>query len=186
MTRAVDALRLAREEAEANAAIGESAKVQARLALAVAFTDPERADDEVDLAHRLLARTHLRSTTLTARGAALVRDAGRAEDVPDRATVLLAEIGVAGVKSAEARLRLALCFHHAVRADDVALTAALSGLRTHTADGYFAHYAEAAHFLAAVPLPDDWPRARWVDGEAVTRARWRGLVLARRQLVGVA
>jgi hypothetical protein len=59
-------------------------------------------------------------------GAALVRDAGFAADVPDRAAILLAEIGVSGISYAAAKLQLALCFHHAVldAQDDLATATA--------------------------------------------------------------
>jgi hypothetical protein len=59
-------------------------------------------------------------------GAALVRDAGFAADVPDRAAILLAEISYAAAK-----LQLALCFHHAVldAQDDLATATATATAR---------------------------------------------------------
>jgi predicted negative regulator of RcsB-dependent stress response len=54
MERATAAYLAARSEAEEHGAAGETAKSQAHLAFAVSFTDPLRADDELDLADRLL------------------------------------------------------------------------------------------------------------------------------------
>jgi hypothetical protein len=70
-------------------------------------------------------------------GAALVRDAGFAADVPDRAAILLAEIGVSGISYAAAKLQLALCFHHAVldAQDDLATATAIARLSELTQSG---------------------------------------------------
>ncbi|MEV6652747.1 hypothetical protein [Streptomyces sp. NPDC051219] len=135
MERAAAAYLAARSEAEEHGVVGETDMVQAHLAFAVAFTDPLRADDELDLADRLLSRLSLRSTEMTARIATLVRDAGFAADLPDRAAVLLAEIDVSGISYAAAKLQLALCFHHAAldAQDDLATT--ITRLRELTQSG---------------------------------------------------
>ncbi|MFF7472511.1 ATP/GTP-binding protein [Streptomyces sp. NPDC008092] len=184
MDRAAAAYRAARSEAEQNGAVGETAMSQAHLAFAVAFTDPVQADDELDLADRLLSPLSLRSTELTARIASLVRDAGYAADVPDRATVLFAEIGVSGVSYAAAKLQLALCFHHAVLDAHDELAAGIALLRELTHSGDYAYYVEIAHFMAGLPLPPGSARARWIEGEPRTRERWRNVVMTRRDRLG--
>ncbi|WP_329412202.1 ATP/GTP-binding protein [Streptomyces sp. NBC_00704] len=180
MERAVAAYLAGRREAEEQGVVGETAMVQAHLAFAVAFSDPLRADDELDLAERLLSPLSLRSSEMTARIAVLVRDAGFAADLPDRAAVLLAEIEVSGIAYAAAKLQLALCFHHAVLGvqDDVAT--AIASLRELTRSGDYAYYVDIAHFMAGLPLPEHTAGARWTDGERQTRERWRHLVMTRR------
>ncbi|MGW1268325.1 ATP/GTP-binding protein [Streptomyces sp. NPDC002491] len=184
MERATSAYLAARSEAEEHGAVGETAMVQAHLAFAVSFADPLRADDELDLADRLLSRLSLRSSEMTARIAALVRDAGFSADVPDRAAVLLAEIGVSGISYAAAKLQLALCFHHAVLDAQDVLVDAITRLRELTQSGDYAYYVEIAHFMAGLPFPEHTARARWIDGERQTRERWRHLVETRRSRLG--
>ncbi|MFD5913553.1 ATP/GTP-binding protein [Streptomyces massasporeus] len=184
MERATAAYMAARSEAEEHGAAGETAMVQAHLAFAVSFADPLRADDELDLADRLMSRLSLRSSEMTARIAALVRDAGFDADVPDRAAVLLAEIGVSGISYAAAKLQLALCFHHAVLDAQDVLVDAITRLRELTQSGDYAYYVEIAHFMAGLPFPEHTARARWIDGERQTRERWRHLVETRRRRLG--
>ncbi|MGW7622519.1 ATP/GTP-binding protein [Streptomyces antimycoticus] len=73
--RAAAAFEAARTEAEQHNAPGERAIAQTLLALVTAFTDPDRADDELALAHQYLAPLDQRATTLYAHVAALIRDA---------------------------------------------------------------------------------------------------------------
>ncbi|MEU3048480.1 hypothetical protein ABZ705_18545 [Streptomyces sp. NPDC006984] len=147
---------------------------------------PLRADDELDLADRLLSPLNLRSTELTARIAALVRDAGLATDLPERAAVLLAEIGVSGVSYAAAKLQLALCFHHAVLDAHNDLAAGITRLCELTQSGDYAYYVDIAHFMASLPIPEQAPRAGWIDGEERTRERWRNIVIRRRRFLNTA
>ncbi|MCH0557659.1 ATP/GTP-binding protein [Streptomyces sp. MUM 16J] len=184
--RAAAAYLAARSEAEEHGVVGETAMVQAHLAFAVSFVDPLRADDEIDLADRLLSRLSLRSSEMIARIAALVRDAGFDADLPERAAVLLAEIGVSGISYAAAKLQLALCFHHAVLDAQDDLTTAITRLRELTQSGDYAYYVEIAHFMADLPLPEHTARARWIDEEEQTRDRWRHLVETRRRRLGTA
>ncbi|WP_419596619.1 ATP/GTP-binding protein [Streptomyces brasiliscabiei] len=186
MERATAAYLAARSEAEEHGAVGETAMVQAHLAFAVSFADPLRADDELDLADRLLSRLSLRSSEMTARIAALVRNAGFDADLPDRAAVLLAGIGVSGISYAAAKLQLALCFHHAVLDNQDDLTTAITRLRELTQSGDYTYYVDIAHFMAGLPLPEHTARARWIDGERQTRERWRHLVGTRRNRLGTA
>ena len=180
MERSVAAYLAGRNEAEEHGVVGETAMVQAHLAFAVSFSDPLRADDELDLANRLLSHLSLRSSEMTARIAVLVRDAGFATDLPGRAAVLLAEIGVSGIAYAAAKLQLALCFHHAVLGAQDDLATAITRLRELTQSGDYAYYVDIAHFMAGLPLPEHTARARWIDGEQQTRERWRRLVTTRR------
>lgn len=184
--RAIAAYLAARSEAEEHGAAGETAMSQAHLAFAVSFTDLLRADDELDLADRLLSCLSLRSSEMTARIATLVRDAGLAPDVPDRAAVLLAEIDVSGISYAAAKLQLALCFHYAVLDAQDDLVTAITRLRELTQSGDYAYYVEIAHFMAGLPLSEHRARAQWIDGERQTRERWRNLVEARRNRLGTA
>ncbi|MBE8477727.1 MULTISPECIES: hypothetical protein [Streptomyces] len=183
--RAVAAYRAGRDEAEQHGVVGETAVAQAHLAFAAALADPARADDELDLAERMLESLSLRSNEITARIAGLVRDAGRGADVLDRGAVLRAEIDVSGIAYAAAKLQLALCFHHAVLGDDAGLQLAIDQLRGLTRRGGYAYYVDIAYFMGDLPLPVAAPGPRWVDGQRRTRQRWRGLVTARRRLLGL-
>ncbi|WP_320784218.1 ATP/GTP-binding protein [Streptomyces sp. CRN 30] len=179
MDRAAAAYRAGRGEAEEHGAVGEAAMCQAHLSFAVAFTDPAEADDEIDLAGRLLSPLSQRSAEMTVRLAALARDAGYATDLPDRAAVLLAEIETSGISYAAAKLQLVLCFHHALVGAHDEVEAGISRLHDLTHGGDYAYFVEIAHFMAGLPLPPDIARAQWIDGEEQTRERWRGMVRTR-------
>ncbi|MEV7501637.1 ATP/GTP-binding protein [Streptomyces sp. NPDC093018] len=180
MERAANAYLAARSEAEEHGAIGEAAMAQAHLAFAVSFADQVRADTELDLAGRLLSRLSSHSSEMTARIGMLIRDAGVAGDVPDRAADLLAEIGVSGLSYAATKLHLAVCFHHAVLDTQGRLMEEIARLREVTQNGDYAYYVEIAHFMAGLPLPEHTARAQWIDGEQQTRERWQSLVATRR------
>lgn len=182
MERAAAAYAAARAEAEDHGVAGERATAQAYRALALAFTDPALADDEIDLAQQLLTGLDLRATRLTTEIAALVRDAGTDENLEDRAHVLRTEITVAGLASLHTSLELALCFHHAVHNAHDQVAAAISRLRDLTSSGDYAYLADAAHFMADLPLPAPSP-AQWLDGQQRTRERWRSLVITRRDFL---
>ncbi|NUH42865.1 ATP/GTP-binding protein [Streptomyces samsunensis] len=184
MDRAADAYQAARTEAEHHGIAGERATSQAQRAFVLAFTDPDRAEDELELAEQLLTGLTLRATTLTTHTAGLIRSAGTpGPAVEDRASVLRADIHTAGVTAAHATLELGLCFHHAVRGDGDALQAATTRLRALTQNGDYAYYTDIAHFMADLPLPADHaPQTQWIDGDESARQRWRALVTARRGL----
>ncbi|MFC9429567.1 hypothetical protein [Streptomyces sp. NPDC056987] len=167
MTRAAAAYERARVEAEQHGVAGERATAQAQRAFVLAFTDPARADDELELAQQLLTGLDLRATTFTTEIAALVRDAGCARDVEDRARRLRTDIRVAGLASTEATLDLALCFHHAVQDERAALATTIARLRERTHSGDYAYYTDLTHFMAGLPLPAPSP-ARWLDTEQET------------------
>jgi hypothetical protein len=75
-------------------------------ALAIAFLNPDQADDELDLAEQLLTRVDLRATSIMAAIAALIRDAGNPA-LEDRVRVLRTELDVAGLTSTAPTLELA-------------------------------------------------------------------------------
>ncbi|MER8159959.1 ATP/GTP-binding protein [Streptomyces sp. NPDC094472] len=182
MDRAAAAYEAARTEAEQHGIAGERATSQAQRAFVLAFSDPDQAEDELELAEQLLTGITLRATTLTTHTADLIRSAGTpGPAVEDRASVLRADIHTAGVTAAQAALELGLCFHHAVRSDEAAIQATIARLRDLTQSGDYAYYIDIAHFMADLPLPADHaPQTQWIDGDESARQRWRGLVTARR------
>ncbi|OAH16326.1 hypothetical protein [Streptomyces jeddahensis] len=161
----------------------EAAHNQALRALAVAFYDPRQADDEIDLAHQLLANLDLSATTVNAAIATLIRDAGNPA-LDDRIHNLRAELDIAGLTSVIPTLELAAAFHRAVLDDHDALAATLSRLREQTQNGDYAYYVDIAHYMADLPL-SHVSGARWLDGEPTTRQRWRALATARRNHLGL-
>ncbi|MFI2292893.1 ATP/GTP-binding protein [Streptomyces niveus] len=180
MDRSAQAFQAARLEGEEHRKTGEAAMSQAMRAFTLAFTNAENADDEIDLAERLLARVDLRAATLDVRIATLLRDAGNSAGVEARAQVLAADISASGLVFAQAKLELALAFHHSVRDDQQGIASCISRLRELTREGYYAYYVDIAHFMAGLPLPGDHTPPRWLDSEGATRARWQALVAARR------
>ncbi|MFI6689190.1 ATP/GTP-binding protein [Streptomyces sp. NPDC050485] len=175
--RAVNAYEIARTEAEQHGNAGEQAIAQARLALAIAFADPARADDEIALATRLLDGLTQRATTLIVHIAALVRDAG-APAVADRAQVLRTELAVAGLTWLNTTLDVALAFHHAVFGARQDLATITDRLREATATGGYAYYADIARFMAAQSAPAS--PTQWLEGEPAVHEHWQALVTARR------
>ncbi|WP_344317898.1 ATP/GTP-binding protein [Streptomyces javensis] len=180
MERAAAAYAAARREAEDHGIAGERATCQAQRGFVLAFTNPDLADDELELAQHLLAGLDLRATGLTVQIATLLRDAGTSTDLEDRASILRTEISVAGLTSTAATLELAMAFHHAVRGTREDLLATISRLRelTRGSNGDYAYYLDIAHFMAGLPLDTPSP-ARWLDSQDSTRQRWRALVTDR-------
>ncbi|MFE9259230.1 hypothetical protein [Streptomyces sp. NPDC006879] len=153
--------------------------MQVRLALAVSFADPDRADHELSLAHQLLDGLDQRSNTLLAQVVALIKDAGTG-DVTSRAQNLRTGIEAAGLPFLHRFVELALAFHHAVRGEDQGLAATIDRLRAHTTTGDFAYFTDIAHYMAGLPLPEP-STTRWTVNEADVRSAWRGLVRARQE-----
>ncbi|MFE3144292.1 ATP/GTP-binding protein [Streptomyces scopuliridis] len=176
---AVTAFEAGRAEAEQHGAAGERAMTQVRLALAVSFADPVRADDELALADQLLNGLDQRSNSLLAQVVALIKDAGTG-GVTDRAQSLHADIETAGLPFLHRFVELALAFHHAVRGEDQGLAATIARLRELTATGGFAYFSDIAHFMAALPLPEP-ATTRWTKNEDDVRSAWRGLVQTRQE-----
>ncbi|MFC8273804.1 ATP/GTP-binding protein [Streptomyces sp. NPDC057271] len=176
---AVAAFEAGRAEAEQHGATGERAMMQVRLALAVSFADPDRADDELSLAHQLLDGLDQRSNTLLAQVVALIKDAGTG-DVTSRAQNLRTGIEAAGLPFLHRFVELALAFHHAVRGEDQDLAATIDRLRALTTTGDFAYFTDIAHYMAGLPLSEP-STTRWSVNEADVRSAWRGLVRARQE-----
>ncbi|MFJ2061308.1 hypothetical protein ACIOMM_36125 [Streptomyces sp. NPDC087908] len=176
---AINAFEAGRAEAEQHGAAGERAMMQVRLALAVSFADPDRADDELALAHQLLDGLDQRSNTLLAQVVALIKDAGTG-NVTDRAESLRSDIEAAGLPFLHRFVELALALHHAVRGEDQDLAATIGRLRTLTATGDFAYFTDIAHFRGGLPLPGPLT-TRWTRSEDDVRSAWRGFVQARQQ-----
>ncbi|MFI1155100.1 hypothetical protein [Streptomyces sp. NPDC020817] len=153
--------------------------MQVRLALAVSFADPDRADDELALAHQLLGGLDQRSSTLLAKVVALIKDAGTS-GVTNGAQGVNAEIEAAGLPSLHRFVELVLAFHHAVRGEDQGLAATIDRLRALTATGDFAYFTDIAHYMAGLPLPEP-STTRWTKSEADVRSAWHGLVRVRQE-----
>ncbi|WP_138894532.1 ATP/GTP-binding protein [Streptomyces chryseus] len=176
LDQAITAYETARTEAERHGNTGEQAITQARLTLAVAFTDPARADDEITLATQLLDGLAQRATTLITHIAALIRDAG-SPDVTDRAQTLRTELTVAGLTWLGPTLDVALAFHHAVLGNRHDLAATADQLRESTTTGSYAYYAHIAAALGGLPQPQ--PPVRWLEDDHTVRDRWHTLVTTR-------
>ncbi|MGW6857828.1 ATP/GTP-binding protein [Streptomyces xanthophaeus] len=177
MQAAANAYAAARDQAEHHAVVGERATSQTQRAFVLAFTDPDRADDELHLAEQYLTGLDLRATSFTLRIAALIRDAGTLPSL-EPARTLRTEIREAGITAAEAALELALAFHHAVADEPDKVQGVVDRLNRLVRNGEYAYYADIAHFMAALPLPV--PSAiRWTTTEDDVRSSWRGLVQAR-------
>lgn len=157
--------------------------MQVRLALALSFADPVRADAELSLAHQLLEDLDQRANVLLARVVALIKDAGT-NGISDRAQSLNTDITAAGLPYLHRFVELAVAFHDAVLGDDHPLGSTIDHLRELTASGDFAYFTDIAHFMAGLPLPD-LSSTRWVDGSDPVRTRWRQIVLDRRALLAV-
>lgn len=172
-----------RTEAEQHGKSGEAAHNQALRAFTLAFTDPQQAADEIDLARHLLHGRTLRATALTVQVAALVRDAGLTTDIEDRGRLLGTEVTTAGLTSVRPVLEAALGFHHAVLGNHIQVDAVLAHLGEVSASGDHAYFADLVRFM------DDRPNLHlsgagpiWLADEHRVRERWRALVLRRRTL----
>ncbi|MEU1091553.1 hypothetical protein ACFYPN_33325 [Streptomyces sp. NPDC005576] len=175
--RAAESYLAGRTEAEQHAKAGEAAHNQALYAFTVAFYDTDQATTEIDLAHQLLTGLNLRATTINARRAALIRDAGT-HNVDTDITTLRNEIENAGLTSLKPAIELAAAFHQAVLDDHTALAATLDRLRETTSQEH-TYFVDIAHFMAGLPLTTP-TTAQWLDGPETTRHRWRTLVTDRR------
>ncbi|MDV9171987.1 ATP/GTP-binding protein [Streptomyces sp. W16] len=183
MPRAAAAYEAHRTEAENFGYAGERAIAQAHRAWVLAFTDPAIADDELDLAQRLLTGYDERATTLTTQIAVLVRAAGtRGTDIENHAQRLRTQIDNVGIRAAQTSLELTLGFHYAVCGSLSQVEDVLARLQVLTRGGDYAYYIDLVSFMADLPLSyGHLNPPLWLDGETATRARWRSLVTARRE-----
>ncbi|HEY9369694.1 hypothetical protein [Streptomyces sp.] len=179
MHAAAAAYAAARAEAEDDGNPGEQAIAQTHLALAVAFTDPGRADDEIARAEQLLSGLDQRATRLTAQIAALVRHAGTSgPEFEDRAAVLRGEVIASGISAAAHLLGLAAVFDHAVRGEVPAARDVLTRLREFTQNGDHAYHLDIGHHLAGLTPPAN-STVIWAEDLETVRARWHDLVARR-------
>ncbi|GAA4120045.1 hypothetical protein [Streptomyces hundungensis] len=155
--------------------------LQVRTALALSFADPQRADDELALAHQLLDGVDQRANRLLAHITALIKDAGTPA-LPERAEQLRADIEAAGLPYLYRFLELALAFHHSVDSDGQALAVTIDRLHALTASGDFAHFYDIAHFMAGLSRTPG-SAVRWLDGPDTARTKWRRLVTTRQHLL---
>lgn len=170
-------------EAMAESNPGEAALSRACLAFAAAFQDSGRADQQIRLAEQLLQSATIRWAEVQTRIAGLLRDAGADPALPARTAAVEAEADASGLTSSVAYARLAVCFHHAVLADQPALDAARARLRACVNGAEFAYLLEISHFFDGSEPPTDLPRARWIDGTPATAARWAAVTADRRTAI---
>lgn len=170
-----------RDQALATGQVGEAALSQACLAFAAAFQDRPRAAEQIARAEDLLAGVSIRWAETQTLIAALVRDAGIAPDLPERAEAVAVEAVEAGLTSSVAYIRFAECLHALVNGAPEALARARERLMEDCVNGVeFAYLAELTYLMADEEPPSDLPRAEWLDSVPQVRARWVGLVEDRR------
>ncbi|ONK11303.1 hypothetical protein STBA_20340 [Streptomyces sp. MP131-18] len=172
-----------RDEALSTGQPGEAALSQACLAFAAAFQDRPRAAEQISRAHELLGQATIRWAEIQVRIAELVRDAGMAPDLPERAEQVAALAQEAGLSSSVAYAHLAGCFHAAVLGSPSLLAEARDRLRASVRGEEFAYLLELAHLMAGDPPPPGLPAAQWLDGRQQTQARWTALVADRQREV---
>ncbi|MBD0742880.1 ATP/GTP-binding protein [Streptomyces sp. CBMA152] len=181
MGLACSAYAAARDEALRAGQPGEAALSQACLAYAAAFQDRPRSAEQIARAEDMLAGVSIRWAEVQNDIAALIRDAGVASDLPERADDLLARARAAGLTSSIAYVRLAVCLHAAVLGHPDQLDDARARLRTCVRGEEFAYLAELSYLMADEEPPADLPRAQWLDGRPQVRARWTAVVQDRRR-----
>ncbi|MFE9169894.1 ATP/GTP-binding protein [Streptomyces kebangsaanensis] len=172
----------ARDQAPAAGQPGEAALSQSCLAFAAAFQDRPRAAEQIARAEELLAGVTIRWAEVQTRIASLVRDAGIADDLSERAEAVAAEAREAGLTSSLAYVRFAECLHAHLADGADALVSARDRLRRECVDGVeFAYLVELTYLMADEEPPAGLPRATWLDTTDQVRARWAGLTEDRRR-----
>ncbi|MFE9454796.1 hypothetical protein [Streptomyces sp. NPDC006739] len=107
-----------------------------------------------------------------------MRDAGALRSL-EAARDLRSETRDAGIIAAEAVLELALAIHHAVLGEQDKVRAVIGRLREPARTGDYAYYADIAHYLGGLPLPEP-SSTHWLYGAEAVRTRWHRLVQTRR------
>ena len=172
----------ARDQALDAGQAGEAALSQACLAFAAAFQDRPRAAEQISRAEELLANVTIRWAEVQTRIAALVRDAGITDNVPERAESLAAEAREAGLTSSVSYIRFAECLHAYLLGGTDALVPARDRLMRECVSGVeFAYLGELTYLMVDEEPPAALPRATWLDGTDAVRARWVALVEDRRR-----
>ncbi|MEU6578515.1 ATP/GTP-binding protein [Streptomyces sp. NPDC046805] len=172
-----------RDEALSTGQPGEAALSQACLAFASAFQDRPRAAEQIARAKELLGQASIRWAEIQVQIAVLVRDAGLASDLPERAERVATLAQEAGLTSSVAYARLAGCFHATVLDSPSLLEEARDRLRTSVRGEEFAYLMELTYLMAGDQPPTELPAAQWLDGVQQTQARWAALVADRRREV---
>ncbi|HEX5567162.1 MAG TPA: ATP/GTP-binding protein [Streptomyces sp.] len=160
---------------------GEAALSQACLAFAAAFQDRPRAAEQIARAEELLDGVSIRWAEIQTRIATLVRDAGTAADLPERAEEVAKQAREAGLTSSAAYARFAMCLHAAVLDEPDLLAWARERLNECVRGEEFAYLAELSHLMTGEVPPADLPCAHWLDGQAQVRERWTAIVNDRRR-----
>ncbi|WP_369383166.1 ATP/GTP-binding protein [Streptomyces sp. cg36] len=179
MQRASEAFQAARQEAEDHNVAGEAATCQAMRALALAFLDPNQADDELQLAQHLVDHLDLRATQLTIEIATLARDAGTDQDIDDRARLLRTEIDNAGLITSRATLEVALAFHHTLLHNHNQYSAAVTRIQQLIHNGNYQYFADIAHFMSQSPAPT-YSTTHWINSPHTPHQRWQHHITTRR------
>ena len=169
--------------AEPNA--GQAALAQASLSLAASFEDPTLAAAQVTQAEDLLSGVRQSWSETHVQIARIVSDAGLDPALPNRASELALQAEEGGLGSSVAYIRLAVCFHHAVRGEQAELQAARAVLGGSADGGEYAYLVEISHFFDGSEPPADLRRARWIGGTHAAAARWSALVEDRRSVLGL-
>ncbi|MCK9900541.1 hypothetical protein MXD63_10695 [Frankia sp. Cpl3] len=160
---------------------GEAALSQACLAFAAGFQDRARATEQIARADTLLADISLRWAEIHTRTAELLRDAGIAADLPERAETLAGAAREAGLTSSAAYIRFAACLHAVVLDSPALLADARAQLQTCVVGEEFAYLAELTYLAAGDESPNDLPLAQWLDGPEQVRNRWTTIIDDRRR-----
>ncbi|SER81306.1 hypothetical protein [Streptomyces qinglanensis] len=183
MDRAAAAYRTARAEAEEERADGEAAACQAQFALALSFTDPQTAAEEIDLAERLLASLDMRApiSPSTSPPWPVTPDARTpASKSGHRSCAPRRRLPASG-NEAEVKLETALAFHRAVRDGQEQLAHSLGRLRDLSPGRRPRPLHRDRPFPGRPPARN--ATARWIDGGQATRGRGDTLVQHRRATV---
>lgn len=175
----------ARDLAQAEPNAGQAALGQAGLTLAAAFEDRGLAASQIALAEDLLSGVRQNWSETHVAIARLVRDAGLDPEMPHRAAELALQAQEGGLGSSVAYVRLAVCFHYAIRNEGAELAAARRVLGGSADGGEYSYLVEISHFFDGSEPPADLRRARWIDGTDAVAARWRALVDDRRSVLGI-
>ncbi|MFD6158060.1 tol-pal system YbgF family protein [Nocardia sp. NPDC060256] len=184
IARACESYSTGRDLAREDHNPGDAALCQAGLALAASFQDRGRADGQIDLACDLLRRVRLNWGDMHVQIACLLRDAGAEPDLPEQAAELEARAAESGLGSSVAYIRLAVCFHHALRSEEAELQTARDRLRQHASNGAYNYLVEITHFFDDTEPPPDLPRAHWID-TTQPAIRWARLINDRRSALGL-
>ncbi|QLH19303.1 ATP/GTP-binding protein [Streptomyces sp. Rer75] len=159
---------------------GEAALSQACLAFAAAFQDRPRAAEQITRARELLSGVSIRWAEIQTQIAELVRDAGVAPDLPERAEEVATLAHEAGLTSSVAYIRFAACLHATVLGSPTPLTEARDQLGECVQGEEFAYLMELSHLMAGQEPPAELPRAQWLDDQNQVQARWTAIADDRR------